>query len=119
MTRETIDKLETAFSYDCTDEEACFFAGIGKDALYEYQKKHPEFTERKEALKQNPVLLARESVVKNLRLDPKLAMQYLERKKKSEFALRSEFTGANGQPLPAIKVTILPDPIDEDESSST
>lgn len=90
ITAGVLRKLEEAFAWDCTDTEACFYAGIGKTALYEYQKDHPEFAERKEALKGNPILLARQTVVRNLQRDPDLALKYLERKRKDEFSPRTE-----------------------------
>lgn len=46
MTQEIIDK-EYIFSMGGTDEEACLCAGISTQALYDYQKRHPEFAERK------------------------------------------------------------------------
>jgi len=119
MTKETVDKLETAFSYGCTDLEACFFAGIHKQTLYNYQEKHPAFVDRKEQLKQNPVLLARESVVKNLKMDPNLALKYLERKKKDEFSPRVEMTDPNGAPLPPITIKIIGQHHEPGESTST
>ena len=98
MTPETIGKLEQAFAYGASDKEACFYAGINPESLYKYQREHPEFTERKEALKESPILRARETVVKSLD-DPKNAQWYLERKKKDEFSQRSEITGDNQNPI--------------------
>lgn len=98
MTPETISKLEEAFSIGCSDIEACLFADISRPVLYEYQQKHPEFLDRKEMLKERPVLKARNTVVKNLSED-ETARWYLERKKKLEFSLRNEVTGANGAPI--------------------
>src|SRR3972149_3260101 len=98
ITTDILAKLETAFSYDCTDEEACFHAGIGTTTLYEYQKNNPEFTERKRALKQRPVLKARETVVKSLE-EVDHAKWYLERKRKKEFSIRQELTGEDGEPI--------------------
>lgn len=98
MTLENIRKLEEVFAIGGTDEEACFYAGICKDALYDYQNKHPEFTERKEALKERPILKARQTIVKALD-DPEQAKWYLERKKKKEFAQRTELTGDEGAPI--------------------
>lgn len=90
MTKEVIGKLEQAFAYGASDKEACFYAGINPDTLYEYQKKHPEFTERKEALKEQPILAARQKVVQEIKNDVKNAQWYLERKRKDEFSNRSE-----------------------------
>ena len=44
MTPQVLQKLELAFSYGCTDDEACFFADIAPATLYNYQKEYPEFT---------------------------------------------------------------------------
>lgn len=98
MTPETISKLEEVFSIGGSDNEACFYAGIGKSTLYNYQQEHPEFVERKEALKERPILKARQTVVKSLD-DADMALKFLERKKKDEFSLRTELTGQNGEAL--------------------
>jgi hypothetical protein len=91
MTPETINKLEQAFSLGCSDLEACFYAGIGKTALYEYQNEHPDFTERKAQLKEKLVLKARTVLAKALEQeDENTAKWYLERKKKEEFSTRVE-----------------------------
>ena len=101
MTAGLVEKLEYAFSIGCTDEEACFYADINKATLYNYQDKHPEFIDRKNALKTRPVFLARESVIKGFRGDPSHALRFLERKVKGEFSLRTEMTGKDGADLPA------------------
>ena len=90
MTPEVLRKLEEAFAIGASDLEACFYADISKTALYEYQKDNPQFTERKEKLKEKPVLLARQTVLKAMETDPATARWYLERKAKSEFAARQE-----------------------------
>lgn len=92
-------KLEEAFALGCTDAEACLMANISQSTLYKYQDANPDFLERKNELKESPVLMARKSVVDNLKRDPELALKYLERKKKNEFAPRSELTGPEGVPL--------------------
>lgn len=84
MTEDVLHKLEEAFALGCTDLEACLYADISKTVLYNYQKEHPEFVERKEELKEKPVLKARTTVVKSLD-DPNHAFKYLERKKRGEF----------------------------------
>ncbi len=83
-----LHKLEEAFSLDCTDEEACFYANISTSTLYNYQKRNPVFLERKHALKNRVVLLARKTVVEGLATDANLALRYLERKRAKEFSLR-------------------------------
>lgn len=114
MTPETISKLEEVFSIGGSDNEACFYAGIGKSTLYNYQQEHPEFVERKEALKERPILKARQTVVKSLD-DADMALKFLERKKKDEFSLRTEFTGQNGGP---INISQVLDKLDNGQETS-
>jgi hypothetical protein len=92
MTPETVKKLEEAFALGCSDGEACFYADITKKTLYNYQDANPEFIHRKAALKERPVLLARQELIKGLTGNPELALKYLERKRRKEFALRSDIT---------------------------
>lgn len=84
-----LGKLEGAFKIGANDREACSYAGINPDTLYEYQKKHPEFTEQKEAWKQNPIMKAKNTIFSNLD-DPRTAQWYLERKCKEEFSTQSK-----------------------------
>lgn len=84
MTEDLINKLEEVFAIGGTDAEACFYAGISHQTLYDYQNKHPEFIERKEALKEKPILKARKTVVESLE-NPDYAFKYLEKKRKDEF----------------------------------
>lgn len=93
-----LTELKIAFSIGCTDEEACAFANVPTSTFYDYQKRHPEFSEEKERLKQNPILKAKKTIEATLD-DPKNAQWYLERKKKDEFSTRSELTGKDGKDL--------------------
>jgi len=106
MTPEVIAKLEEAFKLGASDIEACAYADIAESTLYKYQEKNPKFTERKAQLKELPTFTARKSVVDNLPKDPKLALDYLSRKKKDEFSSRNEMTGKDGE---SIGVTISAD----------
>lgn len=99
FTSDVMKKLEEAFAIGASDREACFYADVSPAALYKYQDRTPSFVERKAALKERPVLLARQTVVKALETDSALAMKYLERKRRSEFATRNELTGADGDKL--------------------
>ncbi len=74
-----LQKLEDAFSNGFPDREACLYAGIAPGTLYNYQLKHPEFIERKEALKLTPNLKARRAIVDALG-DPNHAWKWLEKK---------------------------------------
>ena len=78
---EILAKLENAFSMGCTDEEACIMAGISRGTLYYYIKENPDFHDRKEELKQLPIIQAKHSVVSKINdSDVKTSKWYLERK---------------------------------------
>jgi hypothetical protein len=94
MTVETINKLEEVFAIGGSDKEACFYAGISHQALYDYQTKHPEFTERKDMLKEKPFLKARQTIVKALD-NPKDAQWFMERKRSTEFGEKTESRNVN------------------------
>lgn len=97
---EVLQKLEQAFSLDCTDEEACIYADIAPSSLYNYQNAHPEFLERKKLLKQKLVLKARTVIANNLNdNDREVAKWYLERKRKDEFSTKQEFADVSNRPI--------------------
>ena len=90
FTQSVLDKLHLAFAIGASDREACYYAGITPAALYGYQRRNPEYLEKKRLLKKRPILLARQTLVKGVEKDPKLALKFLERVKKDEFSLRTE-----------------------------
>jgi hypothetical protein len=93
FTQEVLQKLEYAFSLGCTDLEACFYADISKSSLYNYQNENPEFLERKESLKERPVLLAREQVVNAIiGGDVASAHKVLDRKEGSKVSIDANLT---------------------------
>lgn len=100
VTPEVLAKLEQAFGMGCSDKEACLYADISMDALYNHQNRNPHFAEWKALLKEKPVLKARNTVVQSLS-DPENAKWYLERKTKGEFNARAalELTGKDGGPI--------------------
>ena len=108
VTPEILNKLEQAFLMGCSDLEACFIAGIGKTALYDYQKANPDFTERKEEMKQKPIILARTSVINAMKNDGDLALKFLERKRKDEFGVKQTFDHTFNTPV-VINETIRDD----------
>lgn len=79
MDKTVLAKLEDAFIIGLSDRKACAYAGINPSSLYDYQKLHPEYTERKEALKLRPDIKAQQTVVLSLG-DPLNAWKWLERK---------------------------------------
>lgn len=116
----TLGKLREAFLWGCTDREACLYAGINPDTLYEYQKKNPKYTEQKDLFKSNPVLIARKSVIDALASDPHLALKYLERKKSDEFSLRQEIKQTvNQEQITGFNYIIPKDRIEYPKTNST
>jgi len=90
MTPETVNKLQEAFAIGCTDTEACLFADITRQTLTTYQNANPKFLDRKNILKDTPILTARTRVVSELKSDTGTAKWYLERKAKDEFGTKQE-----------------------------
>ena len=77
MTDAVVHKLEEAFLMGCSDAEACFFADIAKQTLYNYQERHPEFVDRKERLKSNPLFLSRRIQLDALKDDSNVVGQQM------------------------------------------
>lgn len=98
LTDDVVKKLEEIFLLDGTVEEACFFAGISKQTLYNWFKENPKMQERMDALRNEPFLKARRTIVKNLE-NPQYAFEYMKRKKKDEFSERAELTAKDGKDL--------------------
>jgi len=93
---ENVKKLEEAFAFDSTIEEACYYAGISMKTYHNWVNENPELLHRFKELRNRPVLLARQKVVKELETDTKNAQWYLERKRKGEFSERKEVVGDMG-----------------------
>ncbi len=103
ITDLVLGKLREAFLLGCTDREACIYADICPDTLYEYQKTHADYADQKELYKSYPILLARKSVINAMEKDPYLALKFLERKKKDEFSLRQNIDLTSGnRPIPIL-----------------
>lgn len=107
MTELKVKKLEEAFALDCSVWEACFYADISKQTYYNRLEANPELVDRFEALREKPILTARQTVVKAIKINPDMALKYLERKRKAEFSTRIEnelsgWENANGTKKPLV-----------------
>lgn len=85
MTEENINKLKEAFAIDATIEEACFYANIAIPTYYNWIEKNPKLLNEFNALRNKPVLKARQEVVMGLDGDKHFSFQYLKSKRKEEF----------------------------------
>jgi len=119
MTNEIVLKLEQSFALDATVEEACSYAKISRSAFYVWLEKNPEFKDRIDDLRQNPILAARKTVVDNLGSNPKIAFKYLERKKKDEFALKQEIEHSGNVGERVTEITMLVPKEYKDEQDTT
>ena len=103
--RPTVDtpqlrkKIEEATALDATIEEVCFYADISKPTYYELLKKDEDFSNRLIALRNRPVLKARQTVNEKMTESYANAMDYLKRKKKIEFGESVDVT-SDGKALP-------------------
>ena len=87
MTPDTIGKLEQAFALGCPKTIACEYAGISRETLNNYEHKNPDFPDRIKQLQGLVGMQARKALANAIKKgDPKVAMDYLKRKYKSEFS---------------------------------
>ena len=76
--------------WDCSIEEMCLHSGISASTYHRWTKENPKLKERINELRNAPTLLARKTVNKKLSENYQNAMDYLKRKRKSEFSERLE-----------------------------
>jgi len=111
MTPETIQKLEDAFTWGCSDLEACCYANISKSTLYDYCVANPEFSERKETLKNNVTMKAKRIIDRALDDDDiNTAHKVIDRKEGTK--VKQDIT-SGGQPINSW--TVLPVSNNKDE----
>jgi hypothetical protein len=107
MDKGKVENLIAAYKIDCSNEEACVYAGISEDQRRYFGEQHPEFSLVKNRCRELPCMQARMTVVGAIKTDSRTAIKYLERKKKAEFSTRQEFGGIDGQALPPIRIEII------------
>ncbi len=84
MTPETIAKLEEGFISGLSDREACLYANINPATLYRFCEENPDFSERKELLKEQVKMNAKFNVATGIKAgDKPLSTWYLERRDKA------------------------------------
>ncbi len=89
-TEETRRKIEEATALDASIDEVAFYADISRDTYYEIIKKDKVFSDRLDALRNRPILKARQTVISKMSESYQNGMDYLSRKRKSEFSQKSE-----------------------------
>lgn len=101
INQETVRKLEMTASLDCTISEMCFYADISRDTYYRWMKENKELSDRLTALRNRPILKARQEVINGLEGNPEFALKYLERKLPDEFGTKQklEHLGDKDKPV--------------------
>lgn len=84
MTPEVCLKIEQAAALDAGIGEICFYAGISRQTYYNWVKEYPEFFDKVEALRNKPILKARQAIITSLD-SPEYAFRYMEKKLPREF----------------------------------
>jgi predicted DNA-binding protein YlxM (UPF0122 family) len=100
-TPELRQKIEEVTALDASIEEVAFYAGISRETYYQIIKKDKVFSDRLEALRNKPVLKARQTAIQKLGESYQNAMDYLKRKRKLEFGDNIDITSDN-LPLPLL-----------------
>ena len=115
MTNDVIGKLELAYTAGANNTQACDFADISQDALYDYIKKNPEFSEKIEHWKQRLKLRAKMNIKNAINDgDEDMSKWYLE-KTDDGFnpKVRQEVSGSLGFNL------VVDDEIKDDETENS
>ena len=113
---KTVKKLEEVFAIDGSVEEACYYADISKQCLYNWYEDDPKFKIKVDRLRQRPVLKARQEVIKGLNCYSN-AMDYLKRKKKLEFGDNIDVSTL-GESLQPVLVKFIDDKNKDDINTS-
>lgn len=91
-------KIEDAAALGCTDTEIALYCDISRDTFYRWIKEQPKLSDRIEALREKPILKARQTIINNLN-NPQYALEYLKRKKRAEFGDKSEVEVTMPRPI--------------------
>jgi hypothetical protein len=79
LNTDTLSRLEEAFATGASDMEACVYASLSQKEFTNHIQSDPTFAARRGVLKQRPLLLARQTVMKAPKEDPKFALEFLDR----------------------------------------
>lgn len=101
LTEPLVRKLEEAFGWDATVEQACAHAKIPRTIFYGYLKKNKNFADRMELARHKPLGLAKNAVFKQVseQGDGDLGLKVLERREKKRYSPRTEVSGPDGAPV--------------------
>lgn len=99
MTPEVLRKIEEVAALDGSVAEMAYYADVHVDTIYAYMAQNKDFSERIAKLREKPVLMARQRVIKGVNESYANAIDYLKRKKRLEFGDNIDVTTL-GKELP-------------------
>jgi hypothetical protein len=95
-----VEKLFDAYKFECTDIQACVYAGISEENLRYFRENHEDFSRVKAACKQVLSLKARQTFGKWVENgDREATMTTLRKNHKQEFAGQLNLADPDGKPL--------------------
>lgn len=77
--------LQEAFSKNMNVEDACIHAGIHKDTYYQWIKRYPKLSDEFNRARLNPVMVASETYMSALKIDARLALDFLRMKRPDDY----------------------------------
>jgi len=84
-------RLKPFLTEGCSLHESCLSAKVPYTTMVDYVKKDDDIRNKIDAWQNTPILAARKSLNKGVKEDSRLALMYLERKKKGEFSVKQEY----------------------------
>jgi hypothetical protein len=96
MTPETIKRLEDGFIAGLSDREASLYADTAPSTLYAYCEENPDFSERKELLKERIKMRAKFNISEAIEAKDKTLSQWLLERRDPDFKPKNE-TDTKGQ----------------------
>lgn len=107
---EYFQKLERYLIVGYSLWRACKLGGVPYSTIHWYYKNDPSFSMKVDSLINAPNVKARAVWISKINAgDYGAAKDWLERRERSDFATRQEQTGADGEPLPAMRVIFVDD----------
>jgi predicted DNA-binding protein YlxM (UPF0122 family) len=99
LTDELRVKIEEVAALDGTVEEMAYYCDVSRQTIYNWFKLEPDLFDKVERLRLRPILLARQTINKEMKKSYSNAIDYLKRKKRLEFGDNIDVTTL-GKELP-------------------
>jgi predicted DNA-binding protein YlxM (UPF0122 family) len=107
LTDELRVKIEEVAALDGTVEEMAYYCDVSRQTIYNWFKLEPDLFDKVERLRLRPILLARQTINKEMKKSYSNAIDYLKRKKRLEFGDSVDVT-TKGDALPLHTINVIP-----------